>query len=289
MEGEGRRYGGRMMAVTQEQARSLTDHCENFFTRSYMTIVRMAELECDTTRWQKRRWSGDATQGVAKFRRRQGSSLVALAYLICTSPCGSPWSRLTPPSMSLLSALVRPLCRIECILDLPLARYLRIILGSTVCACQVPSHTGKAQLHRFARVFNFCCEINSCPLGLAGLTAATKLVEMGHKVRFSCRCCECALDRDTPPPPAVIASDSSSPPTTLFGSFSFDALLLCIPSQILISQVLVLEARDRVGGRTLGAPDGRRDLGAGYIGPTQNRIYALCKRFNLLTYKVQID
>lgn len=50
----------------------------------------------------------------------------------------------------------------------------------------------------------------------------------------------------------------------------------------------MLEARDRVGGRTLAAAD-KRDLGAGYIGPSQDRMYDLCKRFGLATYKVRIS
>jgi len=55
---------------------------------------------------------------------------------------------------------------------------------------------------------------------------------------------------------------------------------------LIFAQVLVLEARDRVGGRTLSGPEGKRDMGAGYIGPTQDRMYELCKRFNIPTYKV---
>ncbi|XP_053403763.1 amine oxidase [flavin-containing] B-like [Mercenaria mercenaria] len=53
--------------------------------------------------------------------------------------------------------------------------------------------------------------------------------------------------------------------------------------------VLVLEARDRVGGRTYTMKDaehGSIDLGGAYVGPTQNRIYRLCKELDLELYTV---
>ncbi len=48
-------------------------------------------------------------------------------------------------------------------------------------------------------------------------------------------------------------------------------------------RVIVLEARDRVGGRTLHAPIGksRFDLGAQFVGPTQHRVRALAAEFGL--------
>ena len=46
--------------------------------------------------------------------------------------------------------------------------------------------------------------------------------------------------------------------------------------------VCVVEARDRVGGRTatVQLADGTAvDLGGQWLGPTQDRMYALCRRF----------
>ncbi len=53
--------------------------------------------------------------------------------------------------------------------------------------------------------------------------------------------------------------------------------------------VIVLEARDRVGGRTLNEPissSAVTDLGAGYVGPTQDRIMALAKEVGVKTFPV---
>lgn len=53
--------------------------------------------------------------------------------------------------------------------------------------------------------------------------------------------------------------------------------------------VLVLEARDRVGGRTHTVVDPRIkyvDLGGAYVGPTQNRILRVAKEVGVETYKV---
>ena len=46
------------------------------------------------------------------------------------------------------------------------------------------------------------------------------------------------------------------------------------------ASVMVLEARSRVGGRTLSqeAAGARVDLGAQWTGPTQSRVHALCVR-----------
>ncbi|XP_067109499.1 amine oxidase [flavin-containing] [Osmerus mordax] len=52
---------------------------------------------------------------------------------------------------------------------------------------------------------------------------------------------------------------------------------------------VVLEARDRVGGRTFTVRNKETtyvDLGGAYIGPTQNRILRLAKEYNVKTYKV---
>ncbi|XP_028291982.1 amine oxidase [flavin-containing] [Gouania willdenowi] len=52
---------------------------------------------------------------------------------------------------------------------------------------------------------------------------------------------------------------------------------------------LVLEARDRVGGRTFTVRNKETkwvDLGGAYIGPTQNRILRLAKEYGVKTYKV---
>nr|XP_024657414.1 amine oxidase [flavin-containing]-like [Maylandia zebra] len=52
---------------------------------------------------------------------------------------------------------------------------------------------------------------------------------------------------------------------------------------------VVLEARDRVGGRTFTVQNKEAkwvDLGGAYIGPTQNRILRLAKEYGIKTYKV---
>ncbi|XP_076857480.1 amine oxidase [flavin-containing] [Brachyhypopomus gauderio] len=52
---------------------------------------------------------------------------------------------------------------------------------------------------------------------------------------------------------------------------------------------VVLEARDRVGGRTFTVQNKQTkwvDLGGAYIGPTQNRILRLAKQYGVQTYKV---
>lgn len=53
--------------------------------------------------------------------------------------------------------------------------------------------------------------------------------------------------------------------------------------------VLVLEARDRVGGRTYTLrheKHGTVDVGGAYVGPTQNRVFRVCKEFGLKLYDV---
>ncbi|KAG7467753.1 amine oxidase [flavin-containing] B [Solea senegalensis] len=52
---------------------------------------------------------------------------------------------------------------------------------------------------------------------------------------------------------------------------------------------VVLEARDRVGGRTFTVQNKETkwvDLGGAYVGPTQNRILRLAREYNVKTYKV---
>ncbi|XP_054642787.1 amine oxidase [flavin-containing] isoform X2 [Dunckerocampus dactyliophorus] len=52
---------------------------------------------------------------------------------------------------------------------------------------------------------------------------------------------------------------------------------------------VVLEARDRVGGRTFTVKNKEAkwvDLGGAYVGPTQNRILRLAKQYGIKTYKV---
>ncbi|XP_002922945.3 amine oxidase [flavin-containing] A [Ailuropoda melanoleuca] len=56
--------------------------------------------------------------------------------------------------------------------------------------------------------------------------------------------------------------------------------------------VLVLEARDRVGGRTYTVRNEHVnyvDVGGAYVGPTQNRILRLSKELGLQTYKVNVN
>ncbi|KAK2082898.1 hypothetical protein P7K49_038134 [Saguinus oedipus] len=55
--------------------------------------------------------------------------------------------------------------------------------------------------------------------------------------------------------------------------------------------VLVLEARDRVGGRTHTVRNEQVDyvdVGGAYVGPTQNRILRLSKELGIETYKVNV-
>ena len=60
-----------------------------------------------------------------------------------------------------------------------------------------------------------------------------------------------------------------------------------------VPDVTVLEARDRVGGRTLTKRDPNSsnwvDLGASYVGPTQDYILRLIKEFGLQTYLIKED
>jgi monoamine oxidase len=56
-----------------------------------------------------------------------------------------------------------------------------------------------------------------------------------------------------------------------------------------VHDTLVLEARDRVGGRTRSdpladVPGGWVDAGGAYVGPTQSRILRLADRYNIETY-----
>ncbi|XP_066267397.1 amine oxidase [flavin-containing] B-like isoform X3 [Branchiostoma lanceolatum] len=56
--------------------------------------------------------------------------------------------------------------------------------------------------------------------------------------------------------------------------------------------VQVLEARDRVGGRTYTVSDpscGYVDLGGAYVGPTQDRILRVAKELDVTTYKVDAE
>ncbi|XP_032963100.1 amine oxidase [flavin-containing] A [Rhinolophus ferrumequinum] len=58
------------------------------------------------------------------------------------------------------------------------------------------------------------------------------------------------------------------------------------------ANVLVLEARDRVGGRTYTVRNEHVDyvdVGGAYVGPTQNRILRLSKELGLETYKVNVN
>ncbi|XP_070461943.1 amine oxidase [flavin-containing] A [Equus przewalskii] len=58
------------------------------------------------------------------------------------------------------------------------------------------------------------------------------------------------------------------------------------------TNVLVLEARDRVGGRTYTVRNKHVnyvDVGGAYVGPTQNRILRLSKELGLETYKVNVN
>ncbi|XP_070574713.1 amine oxidase [flavin-containing] B-like [Ptychodera flava] len=55
--------------------------------------------------------------------------------------------------------------------------------------------------------------------------------------------------------------------------------------------VLVLEARDRVGGRLYTVKDPAfqySDMGGAYVGPTQNRIFRMAKEFGVENYKVNM-
>src|SRR5215208_6704534 len=55
--------------------------------------------------------------------------------------------------------------------------------------------------------------------------------------------------------------------------------------------VVVLEARDRVGGRTLNEPigDGKVvEIGAQWVGPTQDRVLALIRELGLETFHTYV-
>src|SRR5690349_1554377 len=55
-----------------------------------------------------------------------------------------------------------------------------------------------------------------------------------------------------------------------------------------IKNFLILEARDRVGGRTCTIDYKKHsvDVGGAYVGPFQNRILRLAREFNIRTYKI---
>uniref|UniRef100_A0A8B9MGU5 monoamine oxidase n=1 Tax=Accipiter nisus TaxID=211598 RepID=A0A8B9MGU5_9AVES len=56
--------------------------------------------------------------------------------------------------------------------------------------------------------------------------------------------------------------------------------------------VVVLEARNRVGGRTFTIRNNQVnyvDVGGSYVGPTQNRILRLAKELGIETYKVNVE
>ena len=52
------------------------------------------------------------------------------------------------------------------------------------------------------------------------------------------------------------------------------------------AKIVVLEARDRVGGRTLTDPTTGSDLGGSYVGPTQDRILRVAAQHGIDTYLV---
>ena len=56
--------------------------------------------------------------------------------------------------------------------------------------------------------------------------------------------------------------------------------------------VVILEARDRVGGRTYTVRDplfNYTDLGGAYVGPTQRRVIRLARQLGLKFYKVNTE
>ena len=57
-----------------------------------------------------------------------------------------------------------------------------------------------------------------------------------------------------------------------------------------IKNFLILEARDRVGGRTCSVDYKQHavDVGGAYVGPFQNRILRLAREFNIRTYRIDI-
>uniref|UniRef100_A0A3Q1K5X5 Amine oxidase n=1 Tax=Anabas testudineus TaxID=64144 RepID=A0A3Q1K5X5_ANATE len=77
----------------------------------------------------------------------------------------------------------------------------------------------------------------------------------------------------------------------------FNSVFLCLSAGLCAAKLLkasglnpvVLEARDRVGGRTFTVQNKETkwvDLGGAYIGPTQNRILRLAREYGVKTYKV---
>ncbi|CDR00680.1 unnamed protein product [Oncorhynchus mykiss] len=85
-------------------------------------------------------------------------------------------------------------------------------------------------------------------------------------------------------PPLSLSVSRSLWPSVSFSGLSAAKLL----KEKGLSPV-VLEARDRVGGRTFTVQNEQTkyvDLGGAYVGPTQNRILRLAKECGVKTYKV---
>ncbi|KAK2154325.1 hypothetical protein LSH36_271g07045 [Paralvinella palmiformis] len=85
----------------------------------------------------------------------------------------------------------------------------------------------------------------------------------------------------------VLKELSSAIKTPLEIIFSLSAAKLLVEGYDL--KVVVLEARDRVGGRTWTVEDpdyGYTDIGGAYVGPTQRRVFRLAKELGVETYYV---
>ncbi|XP_078453945.1 amine oxidase [flavin-containing] B-like isoform X2 [Lampetra planeri] len=97
-----------------------------------------------------------------------------------------------------------------------------------------------------------------------------------------------AAQRGTPGAAIIMAMEASSCDVLVVGA----GLSGLSAARLLVAHglsVLLLEARDRVGGRTYTVEDenlGVTDLGGAYVGPTQDRILGLAEELGVATYHV---
>lgn len=91
------------------------------------------------------------------------------------------------------------------------------------------------------------------------------------------------------PAPAVIAGSAHDGYDAVVVGAGYAGLAAARRLKLAGKSVIVLEARDRVGGRTLNESIGGgaiTELGAAYVGPTQDEIFKLAKHFGVGTFPV---